>query len=77
MSTELFIELSDEQQEVVSGGAIWSGVLDTYSSSVLNTAAFGGGSMASPLMASSGVNLVAANAATNTSTYYGGFHITP
>jgi hypothetical protein len=27
MSTKLFVELSDEQQEVVSGGSIWSGLL--------------------------------------------------
>jgi hypothetical protein len=76
-TNELFVELSDEQQEIVAGGAIYSGGLNTYSSSFLNTVGFGGGSMASPLMASSGVNLVATNAATHTGTYYGGFQITP
>jgi hypothetical protein len=77
MSTKLFVELSDEQQEVVSGGSIWSGSLNTGSSSVLNQVHFVGGSTATPLMATSGVGLAASNAYSNTYTYYGGFQIYP
>jgi hypothetical protein len=77
MSTELFVDLSDEQQEVISGGSIWSGSLNTSSSSVLNQVAFLGGSTATPMMATSGVGLLASNAYSNTSTYYGGFQIFP
>jgi hypothetical protein len=77
MSTKLFVELSDEQQEVVSGGSISSGSLYTSSSSVLNQVGFLGGSTATPMMATSGVGLVASNAYSNTSTYYGGFQIYP
>jgi hypothetical protein len=77
MSPELFVELSDKQQEVISGGSIWSGGLNTSSSSVLNQAHFVGGSTATPVMATSGVGLAASNAYSNTHTIYGGFLILP
>ena len=77
MSTKLFVELSDEQQEIVSGGSISSGSLYTSSSSVLNQVGFLGGSTATPMMATSGVGLIASNAYSNTYTNYGGFQIYP
>ena len=67
MSNELFVELSDEQQEIVAGGASFN--LGTYST----TAQFqqvigsvGGASTAGPTGATSGA--VISGGATNTST---------
>jgi hypothetical protein len=67
MSGELFVELSDEQQEIVSGGALFG--LDLYSTTAQFqqvTGTVSGGSMAGPNGASSGA--MVSGGATNSST---------
>jgi hypothetical protein len=73
----LLVDLSEEQQESVAGGLITSLPILTLASATHNQVVFSGGSTATPIMASSGINLQIANASSLTSTYYGGYQITP
>jgi hypothetical protein len=67
MSNELFVELSDEQQEIVAGGASFSlGQYLTQSQFQQVVGSVGGASTAGPGGASSGA--VISGGATNTST---------
>jgi hypothetical protein len=75
--SELFTDLSEEQQESVAGGSITSLPILTLATATNNQVVFSGGSTATPLMASSGVNLQIANASSLSGTYYGGYQIIP
>lgn len=77
MFSELFTDLSEEQQESVAGGSITSLPILTLATATNNQVVFSGGSTATPLMASSGVNLQIANASSLSGTYYGGYQIIP
>lgn len=77
MFAELFTDLSEEQQESVAGGSITSLPILTLATATNNQVVFSGGSTATPLMASSGVNLQIANASSLSGTYYGGYQIIP
>jgi hypothetical protein len=77
MSNELFVELNDEQQEVVSGGAIFQGPFLTTSTSVNNALLFAGGSAANAGGAASGVNTAAVNINNSTLTALGPVAIIP
>jgi hypothetical protein len=74
---ELLAELSEEQQESVAGGSITNLPILTLASATHNQVVFSGGSTATPMMASSGINLQIANVGSSTGTYYGGYQITP
>lgn len=76
-SDELFVELSDKEQEVVAGGAIAQGSFLTTATSVNNILGFTGGSQASAAGASSGVTLAAGNVVNSTLTVLGPVVITP
>jgi hypothetical protein len=67
MSNEFFVELSDEQQEIVSGGASFNlGQYSTTAQFQQVLGSVGGASMAGPTGAGSGA--VVGGGATNTST---------
>jgi hypothetical protein len=74
---ELLTDLTEEQQEIVAGGLMTSLPILTLATATNNQVVFSGGSTATPLMASSGVNLQIANASSLSSTYYGAYQITP
>jgi hypothetical protein len=76
MSSELFVELSDEQQELVSGGASFD--LNKYLTASQYQSVYGtvhGGSMAGPGGSGSGAWIVGGAMNTGTLTYFQGLGI--
>jgi hypothetical protein len=67
MSNELFVELSDEQQEIVSGGATFD--LGTYSTTAQYQSVVGGvGGASTAGMGGATSGAIVAGGSTNTST---------